>query len=631
VNEYLAARFETPAVSSSVLSTVYERSEGNPLFMVNVTDYLLQRSAIVRENGSVRLTPIEDRDKVPGTIRDLIERQFEALTQEDQALLETASVAGTTFSVSAVAWAIGSPGELVEARCRAIAEREQFIQYAGSRRSAVGSVTARYSFLHALYQNVIYDRVNDARKARLHQSIGERMEAVYRGATEPMAAELALHFERGGDHGRAVTYLLQAARRATVQSAFHEAIQYGANALDLLRSVANPGDQLELELGLQLILGVCHSSAKGYAAGEARDAYSRARALSGKIGDRALLFQTLAGLWSFHLIRGEMHHSLRIATDMVGLAQKTRIGSHLLNAHMAIGISYFYLGNFVRAYTHLQKSSALYRPYQRNAEGSIYGWDSGIFVPCYKAHAAWFLGAQEKDEGGGEAAFLCAKQLGSPFHNVVANGLLAVYWTYRAQPELVLKFAHSTQAISDEHGIFHWSSLAAVMKGWALVKTGQTKEGLRSLQDGIERWKSTGAEMALATFLAWQADACATAGRVELGLSCTLEGLRTSERLRDNYYDAELYRIRGELLFKKGGSTGDDEAEACFIEAINLARRRKAKPHELRAIVSLARYWRNMGKTSRSTKILSQCLHRCPKGFDMPELKAAKKLFGELS
>jgi predicted ATPase len=252
-------------------------------------------------------------------------------------------------------------------------------------------------------------------------------------------------------------------------------------------------------------------------------------------------------------------------------------------------------------------------------------------VPCYKAHTAWFLGYDEKDPGGAKVASLRAQELAGPFHHAIANGLLAVYWTYRAQPEIALNFAHSTVKISDQHGIFHWSALGGLMQGWALAKLGQTKEGLPYLEDGIARWQSTGAEMALATFLAWQADAYASAGRVELGLACTEEGLRTSKRLKDNYYDAELFRIRGELLLRTNGPNAANEAEVCFTQAIRLARERKAKPHELRASVSLARMWQNRGKTNEARRMLRKIVYRYPKGFDTPERKAAKELLTQFS
>jgi predicted ATPase len=181
VNEYLAARFETATVSSSVLSTVYERSEGNPLFMVNVTDYLLSQDAIVRENGSVTLSR-ETCGATPTTIGQLIDRQFEMLAYEDRELLEVASVAGMSFSVAALAAGVEKSVEEVETRCERLAEHEQFLQQSGTTRWPDGTITSR--------------------------------------CTEDVAGELAVHFEHAGNYSRAVRYLVQATHKTMRQSGY---------------------------------------------------------------------------------------------------------------------------------------------------------------------------------------------------------------------------------------------------------------------------------------------------------------------------------------------------------------------------------------------------------------------------
>ena len=210
VGEYLAVRFASPQVSDELLSAVYQRSKGNPLFMVNVADYLISAQAIVRHDESIELSRDIDERSTPSTIRQLIERQLERLSPEDQDLLEAASIAGTGFSPAAVAAAIREPQWEVENRCERLAQRKQFLEKNGTAAWPDGTTTPRYSFVHDLYRSVIYEGISASRRARLHQIIGEQIEAGCRGATEQAAAELAVHFERSGDHDRAVQYLLQA-------------------------------------------------------------------------------------------------------------------------------------------------------------------------------------------------------------------------------------------------------------------------------------------------------------------------------------------------------------------------------------------------------------------------------------
>ena len=296
VEEYLAARFDNPAVSSSVISTVYARSEGNPLFMVNVTDHLVARGAVVQEYGSVELANETDENTTPSAVRELIERQLEALPAADQELLKTASVAGMNFSTAAVAAALDVSIEQIEIRCDRLAKQEQFLQCEGMNRWPDGTVGARYAFAHALYQNVIYESVLASRKARLHQSVGERTEAAYQGATDQVAAELALHFERAGDYGRATRYLTQAAQISLHSSAYQEAIDYAEAGLRLAKSIPETAVRQELELQLEINLGSSIAATKGYATSEAREIFTRATLLSGNVDDASLAFQALIGL-----------------------------------------------------------------------------------------------------------------------------------------------------------------------------------------------------------------------------------------------------------------------------------------------------------------------------------------------
>jgi predicted ATPase len=157
VGEYLAARFETPLVSNKVTKAVYRRTEGNPLFMVGVTDYLIAREAITQQNGSVELGHQDEKETTPSTIRQLIERKFESLVREDQELLEVASVRGMSFSAAVLAGVLGKPLEEMEKRCDKLVEREHFLQHTGTNRWPDGTASSRNSFIHALYENVIYE------------------------------------------------------------------------------------------------------------------------------------------------------------------------------------------------------------------------------------------------------------------------------------------------------------------------------------------------------------------------------------------------------------------------------------------------------------------------------------------
>ena len=632
VGEYLASRFETDAIPKPVLSTVYRRSEGNPLFMVNVTDYLLGREAIVRDNGSVKLVERSELESVPETIRDLIERQVDVLSQEDQELLETASVAGTTFSVAAIARVLNKPREEVEDYYRHLAERGHYLQYAGSRRRPDGHGSPRYTFIHVLYQHVIYDRVDAARRRRLHRVIGERTEAAYSGVTDLVAAELALHFERGGDNERAVKYTLQAAQKSFSVCAYVETIDYARRALALAVTQPHSAQRSEIELNLQLLIAVATCASKGYAAEETGHAFALAIESSRHVNDDTLLFQSLAGIWSFYLLRGELRTALNRARELLALAQQTQNQVFLLNAHMAMALSLFYQGRFQPAHEHLQQALPHYDLEYHRSTISLFGWDPGVLAYCYDAQALWFLGFPERAEVAAADAIALVKKLSSPFNEALCFAILGTYYAYRRDATRALAMAEAALKIADDRGFQHWVALGSVNKGWSLCRLGQANQGLPILLDGMKMWKDMGAEMAVPSFQGLLAEVYQTAGKIGEALAAVEEGLAIAARNNDRHYDAELHRLEGELLLKKSKripNNNSKEAKTCFLRAIHIPRKQRARSLELRAVMALARFWRTMGKKKEAYRLLAKIYGRFAEGIDTPDLKDAKTLLEE--
>ena len=130
-------------------------------------------------------------------------------------MLEAASMAGVEFSAAAVAAGLGTEVEQIEEWCEGLARRQLFLRPTEVAMWPDGTVAAHYGFLHALYQDVLYERVTMTRRQRLHQRIGEREEAGYGEQAREIAAELAVHFERSRDYRRAVQYLGQAGENAS--------------------------------------------------------------------------------------------------------------------------------------------------------------------------------------------------------------------------------------------------------------------------------------------------------------------------------------------------------------------------------------------------------------------------------
>ena len=244
--------------------------------------------------------------RIPENLRQLIAQQVERLSEEQRQVLEGASVAGAEFAVAAVAAALKQEMDEVETICEEVAGQGHFLEERGIAEWPDGTISGRYGFRHALYQNVLSDRIAEARRIRLHRLIGEREEQGYGERAEEIAAELAVHFERGHDYHRAVQYCEQAGKNAIRRSAHVEAISLLTKGLELLKTLPDTPERTQQELTLQVALGAPLLMTKGIRPPKWEHAYARAQELCRQVGETPQLLPVLWGLYGFYTARARV-------------------------------------------------------------------------------------------------------------------------------------------------------------------------------------------------------------------------------------------------------------------------------------------------------------------------------------
>jgi predicted ATPase len=301
VGEYLAARFPDNRFPASLARLIHGRTDGSPLFMVNVIDYLVDRGLIAQVDGKweFKIETEEAPLKTPENVRQMIEKQIELLGKEDQRVLEAASVAGAQFSAAAVAAAMEEDVVKLEERCEELARRRQFLQARRTSESQDGA--AQYRFIHTLYQNTLYHRIPAARRSQLHRRIGDYEEACIGERAGEIAAELAMHFEQGRDFDRAVNYLQHAADNANRAFAYQEAVMLARRGIELLKNLHDTEARDRRELALQMSLCMAMPVTLGYGAAEVGKTYNRARELCERLGESLQLFRALRWLRNYYL------------------------------------------------------------------------------------------------------------------------------------------------------------------------------------------------------------------------------------------------------------------------------------------------------------------------------------------
>ena len=435
-----------------------QRTEGNPLFMVNVLDLLVTQGVIVRRDGHWELAGrLEDVPAVtPPTIRQFLEQQLDRLSPADQRLLEVASVAGAEFSAAAVAAGVGAPTAEVEEQCATLARRGQFLQTRGSEEWPDGTVATRYGFLHALYQEVLYERAPTGRRVELHRRLGARYESAYGDQAGTIATALAMHFERGREYLRAVHYLEEAGKTALRRNAHHEAIGHLTQGRELLQTLADTSERARHELSLQLTLGTALMATRGLASPEAAQAYNRARELCRQVNDSRQLGPVLWGLRTYYNGRAEFSIAREVAEQLLALAQRREDPALLVDAYRALGSTFYFQGEVVAAYEHLARGSTLYDVRHHRSLALLYENDPGAGCLCFAAVALWHLGSPDRALRRSREALQLAEDVAHPGSQAMTLSLSAALHQNLREVQTTRERAETLIALARKHGFAGW-------------------------------------------------------------------------------------------------------------------------------------------------------------------------------
>lgn len=256
VCEFLRLTFPRHQLPKTFADIVHKRTEGNPLFIVNLLEFLVQEKIIAKHDDEWKLEVdlSEVESVVPDNIRELVDKHIDRLEPSEQHVLEGASVVGMDCSAVAISAGLDEDVVQVEEICDGLARKHQFLWPAYLAELPDGTITPRYRFIHALYLDVLYKRVAQTRRRTIHGRIGQSGENIYGERAGEIAAELAVHFEQSHDSVRAVKYLLLAAENAMRRSADHEAVALSKRGLELLKTLPASAEHADQENVLRQII-----------------------------------------------------------------------------------------------------------------------------------------------------------------------------------------------------------------------------------------------------------------------------------------------------------------------------------------------------------------------------------------
>jgi predicted ATPase len=348
------------------------------------------------------------------------------------------------------------------------------------------------------------------------------------------------------------------------------------------------------------------------------------------VGEPLQLFRVLWGLWMTYNARGEYQTTRTLGEQLLSLAQRLQDSDLLLEAHHALWATSFFGGELAAARPHWEQGVRLYDLQRHGTHAALYsGHDPGVCCHTLAAQSLWLLGYPDQAMASSQAALTLGQQLAHPYSLGFALRWAAILHHLRREPSLTQACAEAAITIATDQEFPQQLAQALPLRGWALAARGHGEEGRAQIQQGLAAYQATGATADQPYCLSLLAEASAQVGQTAEGLEALAEALATLAQSTTRWWKAELYRLRGELLLQHTVAQ-PEEAEACFQQALAVARRQQAKSLELRAAMSLSRLWQRQGKGAEAQQWLAEVYGWFTEGFDTADLQEAKVLLEEL-
>jgi class 3 adenylate cyclase/tetratricopeptide (TPR) repeat protein len=600
---------------------ILDRTQGNPFFIEEMVQVLFDEGVVVRDGAAVKGARPLSQIHIPATVQGVLASRIDRLPPDEKQLLQTLAVMGREFPLPLIRRVAQSSEAEIE-RMLSDLQNADFI----NEEPAFPDI--EYTFKHALTQEVAYNSVLAERRQLIHQQIAEAMESWYGERLDDHLKELALHYSRSGNALKAIEYLRRAGEQAASRSFLEEAITQLEAALGVLPKLENTAARDREELAIRMALVMPLNGANQIAAPVNQQNLSLARALCEQLGQPQLLAQILNVQFFVHWSVKNFASARECTEQLQALAARTSDEIACFFAGFAAGIFSNMSGDYVSARHCFVRSLDVSDGIRRellNPSTAI------AFINCTGSLglSLWILGYPEQARGQHARLLdllvepIGAYAQGNGFeHQLQMSGFMR-------DNRRMLEAAERMTALARESGITAQLGIGMIWLGRAMAAEGGVERGIKTVAEGRNILLGLG-ELALLDLY----EHCAITAYLEAGR--TDEGLTIVERLIEEcaaggvrLFEADLHRLKGELLLAAGAPISD--AEDPFRKAITIAQRQQAKSWELRATLSLARLLMKQGCRDEAHAMLAEIYNWFTEGFDTADLKEAKGLLEQLS
>ena len=590
-------------LSAELCRILVDRADGVPLFLEELTKSVL-------ETGGAAAAV----DAMPVTLRDSLMSRLDRL-RHGKPVAQIAAVLGRECSAGLLNAVWNSPADILRTGLDELIAAE--LLFAVNPECPTG-----YRFKHALVQDTAYDSMLKSRRVVEHGRVADVIERDFTAVVATQPALLAQHFAAGARPDKAIEYWLKAGQQGLGHNAYREAASHFRSGLAQVEKLPESPERIAAELGLQVSLGPALIAAQGYGSEEVGAACERARELCDIVGATPQKFPALFVLWSFHCVRANHAISQRMSAEVLGLAQAVQNNDLLLEAHLTVGISHFFLGELREALENFNQCVAMYDPNLHGGHAYQFGQDPAVVALNYSCWTYWLLGEPKNATRAIQRALTLARTLNHPVSLAFALFYAAWHHLLRREFELALQAAEETIKVSQEHRVEVFLANGKVIHAWARCESGDLSGGIPAMQAALEHFRATGSRCFLPAWYAGLAVAQAAADRLHDADESLAMAFAQMESSNERWIEAELLRCRGVLLEKRQRDPA--EIEHSYREALAAARERGMTAWRLRTAVSLSAFLVRTNRPAESRELLQEVLNELPDDYDNADFQVAR-------
>jgi class 3 adenylate cyclase/tetratricopeptide (TPR) repeat protein len=603
-----------------VLKQIVTKTDGNPLFVEELTKAVLEAGILVEDADGYRLDGPLPPLAIPATLQDSLMARLDRLAPVRE-IAQVGAAIGREFSYSLLRALVGRD-ETALKNALAQLEQAELVFRRGEPPEAV------YSFKHALVRDAAYESMLKSRRQQLHGQIASTLKDRFADIAESQPEIVAHHFTEAGLINPAIDYWLKAGHLALSRSANAEAVTHLRQGIELTRSQAPSPERVRKELDFYLALGPATAATEGDAAPETLRVFSRARDLLGDGGTLSEQMTVLWGAYLAHSMRAEHAAALGVARQCLALAAHHEHPGMSALANRFMGQTLHFMGAFVDARVHLERTLALCAANQDTITAyRRFGTDDQVNAFSFLAPTLLLLGYPERSAAAAGQAVSRAQAMGLAYSTALALSHVAFLGTIGCDPQRAITYADKAIALSVEHGLASPDLRARFFRGALLAQSGNPKLGIELMRNAVAAAEGHAERNRRTLYLCYIASAHASLGQPGVGLNLLDEAIQTAEMTSEKFFEAELYRVRGKMLLTLGKK---GEAEVGLRRALTIAQQQQARWWELRAATSLAKHWYDEGRYVEACSILEPVYSWFVEGFDTQDLKGAKALLDEL-